>query len=64
MWVCRTKAPALPLEWASPTDMSGSYGLTKVECQKIVFEGSFSPSFSDYRSWTKVLQVIRDVIWP
>lgn len=44
--------------------MSGRYGLTEVTCERVIFEGTSSPSFSDYRSWVRVLQVVRDVLIP
>jgi hypothetical protein len=62
LWICHTLSPALPLHWATDTDMSGSYGLTKVQCQRVDFSGPSGFSFSDYRAWVRVLEVIRELL--
>jgi hypothetical protein len=44
--------------------MTGTYGLTKVVCDRVDFHGSSSPSYADYRAWVRVVEVIKEVIVP
>jgi hypothetical protein len=58
MWLCHTKFPSLGLQWASPTDMTGKYGLTEVVCNKVTFEGRSSSPISLIRSLQKIWQIL------
>lgn len=53
--------PSPPLLWASPTDMSGSYGETKVRCQRIDFGPPLGRKFSDWRAWAKVIEILGEL---
>ena len=49
MWLCRVDFPGTPLRWASPTDQSGSYGLTKVTCTPVYF--GQAPDYGPLSLW-------------
>lgn len=58
MWLCHVVGIE-PLTWASPHDMTGSYGLTKVECAAVYEEGPAPFSSKASHTWFKV---IRDIL--
>jgi hypothetical protein len=62
MWLCSTKVPSVPpLEWASPTDMTGSYGATEVVCRPVSFGGQVGNPYSLVRSLIKIFEVIGEL---
>ena len=41
--------------------MSGDYGATHVECVKQAPPLEGGPSYSDYRAWAKIIDIIRSL---
>lgn len=61
MWKCETQLPAPVLTWASPTDMSGTYGLTEVKCTRIDFGAPGGHALSFLRAWAKVVEILGEL---
>lgn len=59
MWLCSTEFPSVGLQWASLTDQSGTYGLTKVKCTPVTFGGG-TPGrpYSLFRSLAKIWEIL------
>jgi len=61
MWLCHTKFPSLGLDWAAPRDMSGSYGLTEVECHPVTFSGGTYGPVSMVRALQRIWDALIDL---
>lgn len=57
MWLCDVLGVPV-LQFASPTDMSGHYGLTEVACHPVTFGPGGVGSFALLRNYLKLIRIL------
>lgn len=60
MWVCSLEG--IPtLTWASPSDQSGKYGLTRVSCTEVTFSGGRAQPWTLIRALQKIGDILKSL---
>jgi hypothetical protein len=60
MWLCHDVGVPV-LQWASPVDQSGHYGLTHVECTEVKFGPGGAGPLSLVRALLKIAEVLGEL---
>lgn len=58
MWLCKQVSPETGLAFSSTKDLTGSYGLTKVQCEPVTFGGPGLGTLSMVRMAYRVAKLL------